>query len=270
MSHGLLLLVAALGIALPTEAQAQDRITKLVKILETDSSYKVRLQVVIALGKLKDRRAVPALLRALSDENYTVRGVSCASLGQIGDKSALGSLKKVASSDSEQFVRSQAEKAVKALAGGGGPPTGARFFITIGKITNKSTKGGGQAPKVLGDALIKEFSRVGGVATDWGGRLPSASELTKARVKGFVLDGSILSLTTTKNGGNIEISCNIKVSLATFPGNSMKAFYSGGASTEVSAQSFRPGQEDGLFRDVLEGAAQGAKQQIVQSYLSTQ
>ncbi len=266
---GLLVALVALGAARP--ARAQDRIAKLIKILETDSSYKVRLQVVIALGKLKDRRAVPALLRALSDENYTVRGVTCASLAQIGDKTALASLKKVASGDSEEFVRSQAEKAVKALSGGGGsPPSGARFYITVGKISNKSPKGGGQATKALSDALLKEFSRVSGVATDWGGRVPSGAELTKAKVKGFVLDGSILSLTATKSGGNVEISCNIKVSLSTFPGNSMKAFYSGGASTEVSASSFRPDQEDGLYRDVLEGAAQGAKQQIVQSFLSTQ
>jgi hypothetical protein len=263
-------MVAAMLLAAP-RAGAQDRITKLIKILETDSSYKVRLQVVIALGKLKDRRAVPALIRALSDENYTVRGVTCASLAQIGDRSAVASLRKVAQSDSEEFVRSQAEKAVKALSGGGGgPPTGARFYITVGKISNKSSKGGGQAVKALSDALLKEFSRVSGVATDWGGRQPSGAELTKAKVKGFVLDGSILSLTTTRSGGNVEISCNIKVSLATFPGNSMKAFYSGGASTEVSASSFRSEQEDGLFRDVLEGAAQGAKQQIVQSFLSTQ
>jgi hypothetical protein len=270
-----LAVIVAAGLALlglSGNARAQDRIAKLVRILETDPSYKVRLQVVIALGKLKDRRAAPALIKALSDDNYTVRGVSCASLAQLGDKSALPELRRVAKNDSEDFVRSQADKAIKVLGGGGGagPPTGARFYITVGKISNKSPKGGARASKVLGDSLLKEFSRVGGVATDWGGRAPTAAELSKARVKGFVLDGSILSLTATRSGGNVEISCNIKVSLATFPGNSMKAFYSGGASTEVSASSFRPEQEDGLFRDVLEGAAQGAKQQIVQSYLSTQ
>jgi hypothetical protein len=124
--------------------------------------------------------------------------------------------------------------------------------------------------KALGDALVREFSKVSGVATDWGGRNPTAAELTKRKMKGFVLDGAIVSLSSRRNGAAIEISCDIKVSLATYPGNSMKAFYSGGASTEVPAGRFRSEQEDSLFKDVLEGAAQGAREHIVQSFLSSQ
>jgi len=253
-------------------ARGEDRITRLIQILETDSSYKVRMQVVITLGKLKDKRAVPALIKALGDENYTVRGVTCASLALIGDARALPDLKRVAKDDSNEFVKNQAEKAVKALGGGGGGalPVGARFYVTIGKMSSKATKGGTQAVKAFGDALLKEFSKVAGVATSWGGRKPTAAELTKAKMQGFVLDGAILTLTTEKKGSTIEINCNIKVSLATFPGNSMKAFYSGGAGTEVSASSFRPEQEDGIFKDVLEGAAQGARENIVQNFLSKQ
>jgi hypothetical protein len=257
-------------LVLSDRADAQDRVNRLIQILQADSSYKVRMQAAITLGRLKERRAVPALIRALGDDNETVRGVTCAALAAIGDARAIPELKRRAREDSNAFVRAQAEKAVKTLAGAGGPPAGARFFLTLGKLTNKASKGGSQATRVLGDALMKEFSRVSGVATDWGGRLPSGAELSKRKVKGFVLDGSILSLTARRTGSSVEISCSIKVSMATFPGNSMKAFYTGGASTEVSASSYRPEAEDGLFKDVLEGAAQGAREHIVQSFLNTQ
>jgi hypothetical protein len=271
-----LLLFVCAALLLGENAWA-DRVDKLIKILQTDSSYKVRLQASLGLGKLKDKRAVPALTKSLSDDNSTVRGVSAAALGQIGDKKALPALQSMVQRESDSFAKTQAEKAVKALSGGGaavgGPvkvPAGTRFFVTVGKLTNKSPKGGDRLAKVLGDALVKEFSSVSGVITDWGGRAPSASELSKSKVQGFVLDGSILSVTAKKTGDNIEVSCDIKVSLSTFPGNSMKAFYSGGAGTEVSASGFRPQDEDGIYKDIIEGAAQGAKQSIMQCYLSMQ
>jgi len=248
-----------------------DRIGRLIQILETDPSYKVRLQAAIALGNLKNKRAVPALIHSLSDENFTIRGVSAAALGQIGDKRALPELQQLVKKEKNSFVLAQAERATKVLVGQAeGPPPGARFFLTIGKLSNKANSGGNVLAIFLGEALVKEFAKVPGVATEWGGRNPTANELSRRQMKGFILDGAILSLTVKRLGESTELSCNIRVSLATYPGNSMKAFYTGGASTEVSTRSFKPEQEEGLFRDVLEGAAQGAREHIVQSYLSMQ
>ena len=268
----LLLVVVALLLPLTWTAPARaDRIDRLVKILQTSDSYKVRLQVVITLGKLKDRRAVPALVGALSDENYTVRGVAATALGQIGDKQALPALKNLARRVRNSFVQSQAKKAIGLLeggGGGGGPPRGARFFVTVGKLTNKARKGGQSLAEAFRQALLKEFSRVPGVATPWSNGDPSPAVLRKHRLKGFVLDGAILSLSTKPAGGGYEVSCSIKVSLATFPGNSMKAFYSGGASMAVDR--VRPEYENTLYREIIEGAAQGAREHIARSYLSTQ
>jgi HEAT repeats len=271
--HRIVFAVLVVVATLATSGTAHaDRVSRLIRILQTETSYKVRLQVVIALGKIKDSRAVPALIRALSDANYTVRGVAASTLGNFGDKRALAPLKRISRSDGNHFVRSQAKRAVARLSGGGGsgPPRGARFFITIGKMTNKSKIGGSRLSAAFKSALLKEFSKVTGVATPWASSKPSAKVLRKHHLKGFVLDGSIISLTKKRAGASLELSCSIRVSLATYPGNSMKAFYSGGASMAVDASSFKESYAENLYKEIVEGAAQGAKQHIVRSYLSTQ
>src|SRR5262245_11936980 len=98
----LLLLVAA-------RPAAADKIDDLSRTLTTDPSYKVRVQAALVLGKLRDRRAVPALQVALKDENESVRGVAAQALGQIADKSAANALQE-AVNDPSEFVRNQAKK----------------------------------------------------------------------------------------------------------------------------------------------------------------
>src|SRR6185436_21028222 len=83
---------------------AADKIDDLARTLMSDPSYKVRVQAALVLGKLRDKRAVPALQQALKDENESVRGVAATSLGQIADKSAANALLE-ATNDPSEFVR---------------------------------------------------------------------------------------------------------------------------------------------------------------------
>src|SRR4051794_34450997 len=107
--------VATLACVLPGVASA-DKIDDLTRALMQDSSYKVRVQAALVLGKLGDRRAVPALIQALKDENETVRGVAATSLGRLGDPRAADGLLK-ATNDGAEFVRAQAKKALELVAG---------------------------------------------------------------------------------------------------------------------------------------------------------
>ncbi|MCK5798884.1 MAG: HEAT repeat domain-containing protein, partial [Deltaproteobacteria bacterium] len=215
------------------------------------------------------------LVITLRDKNETVQGVAAAALGQIGDKRALKGLRAVVARTSNSFVKSQAQKAIKRLSGGAGggagPSPNTRFFVTVGKMSNKSRAGGARLSQVFSAALKRQFGKVRGVATTWtGGKRPSAAALRKRRVKGFVLDGAITRMSQKNAGSSIEISCSIRVSLATYPGNSMKAFYTGGASISVPARGFSSSSAFGIYKDLVEGAATGAREHIVQSYLSHQ
>src|SRR5580765_7115231 len=126
-------LVVALLLIAAAPASA-DKIDDLTRALMQDPSYKVRVQAALVLGKLADKRAVPALMQALKDENESVRGVAATSLGRIGDKGAANALLE-ATNDASEFVRSQAKKALELVSSGPSmalppPRPGARYFLT--------------------------------------------------------------------------------------------------------------------------------------------
>jgi hypothetical protein len=264
-----IVLFAVAASASPTRARA-DRMDRLVQILRTDPSFKVRLRVVIVLGRLKDRRAVPALVGALSDRSHLVRGLAAAALARIGDPQALPALRATTKDERHPFARKRQRGAIRKLVRLARARRKARFYVTVGKLYNRSRNGGNQAVRLLERALLQEFGRVRGVTTRWDGRRPRADELQDREMKGFMLNGGILRLTRRRTGGDVEVSCSLKVSLDTYPGNSMKAVYSGEASVAVASRSTRPELEQALYRDLFAGAAREARQHIVSSYLSKQ
>src|SRR4051812_6919397 len=151
--------LAVLVLLLLTGPAAADKIDDLARTLMADPSYKVRVQAALVLGKLRDKRAVPALKQALKDENESVRGVAATSLGLIGDKSAANALLE-ATNDASEFVRSQAKKALEQVSNVptvGLPRAGARYFVSIGF----DTKGGNaQYGQLVKEALAKELQKL--------------------------------------------------------------------------------------------------------------
>ena len=52
------------------------KVDDLVRAVTEDANYKVRVQAALVLGKLGDPRAVQPLIKALADQNKTVRGIA--------------------------------------------------------------------------------------------------------------------------------------------------------------------------------------------------
>jgi epoxyqueuosine reductase len=69
--------------------------------------------VAVALGNLKSGEAVPALLRALDDEEPLVRGHAAWALGQIGTAEAISGLRKRRQVESEQVVNDEIDAALQ-------------------------------------------------------------------------------------------------------------------------------------------------------------
>ena len=247
-----------------------DRIDRLISILSTSQSYKVRLQAAVSLGRLKDRRSVPALSRALRDQQFTVRAVAAAALGQIGDPSALRALKRQQRRETKIFVRGQLAKAIRILESLDDTKDGGRVLLKIGRFRNETGVGGAGLGDVLAESLRRVFSRDTSITVPSRGTTISPAQLASRRMRGFVLDGAIVKLEERPSGRDITLSCKVRVVLSTFPGNSMKAFYNGGASVAVRSGTLNNAVRRQLYRDLLGGAAEGAHQNITRSFLRNQ
>jgi hypothetical protein len=265
------LLAALLSLALAGRAAA-DKIDDLTRALMQDSSYKVRVQAALVLGKLGDKRAVPALEQALRDENETVRGVAATSLGRLGDRAAAGALQAAASNDASEFVRSQARKALEVVANGGGntslaaapPRAGARFYLAID--FSGGGKGGGEWSRMVRDGLQRELQKIPTVTLSLGGGPASAQALASRHMTGFVVDGSIQRLSATPSGGQVQIDCDLKALVATYPDKAIRMMTTEGASLQTGTN---PNDQNGGKRDCLQAAVEAVRDDVGK-FLATQ
>ncbi len=128
-----LLLGGLLLPALPGSAQGQRRSDKLLQLLKArprgmkvDTWREQRREAVRELGRLKERRAVPPLLRIIDKERFDViLEIAIDALGQIGDRRAVGPLKRLLDDPSlDAYVRDAAAGSLKKLSGRSGTTTG--------------------------------------------------------------------------------------------------------------------------------------------------
>jgi epoxyqueuosine reductase len=78
--------------------------------------------VAVALGNIKDRSAIPALIKALDDEEPLVRGHVAWALGEIGCPSAFEGLKRRLEIETDATVRDEIEAAIPKLLSEKSPP----------------------------------------------------------------------------------------------------------------------------------------------------
>lgn len=251
-------LALTLLLALPAHA---DKIDDLTRSLMQDPSYKVRVQAALVLGKLADRRAVPALIQALRDENESVRGVAATSLGRIGDRAAANALL-AATNDPSEFVRSQAKKALELVASAGpgmnlpGPKAGARFYLSIG--FRSPGKAGAQYAEVVRQALAKELQKLPEVTLSVGGE-PTAQVLASKKLRGYVVDGTIERLSASPMGAQQQIDCDLKAFVATYPDKSIKMMTTEGASLQTGAGQT---EETAAKKDCLVAAVEAVREDV--------
>jgi hypothetical protein len=244
-----------------------DRVDDLTRTLREDSSYKVRTQAALVLGKLGDARAVEPLIAALRDDNEAVRAAAAAALGQLGDgrgATALAGLRQ----DSSSLVRMSVEKALARLgtqatparppgggtggegpgAGGAAPAGGARFYVTI-----NVTRGPAEAARALRAALTEELGKLPRVTTTFEGK-PNPSALAARKLTAWQLDTSISNL----HASNGQLDCDVSLAITALPNHSIRATASAGASV-----SGAQGPSDtGAQRDCLAGAAQQLAEEV--------
>src|SRR5690606_472963 len=106
----LVAVIAVAVVAARTPAFAGDRVAELTTMLSS-SSEKTRLQAVLSLARLGDKRTLKPLVTALHDPNPQVRAIAATALGKLGHKAALPALKNAANDDRDATVRAKAREA---------------------------------------------------------------------------------------------------------------------------------------------------------------
>jgi hypothetical protein len=239
--------VAAVLVVITRAAPARaDNVGELIRQLENDDSDKVRLSAALNLTKLRDPRAIAPLARALvNDTEATVRASAAGGLGKLvtaktdpdDRKDAIDKLTQAKNSDSSNFVRIEADKALKVIGVPAPPPGGGTIYVNIGPMASKT--GDPAADVKLRALMVKIASRtMAKVATNmaitWPGGVPTKAMLDAKGTAGFYVDGTVNDVKVKQTGSSTMVSCKINMLLASFPDKSIFGLLNGGASVQVS------------------------------------
>jgi hypothetical protein len=257
-------------IAVGERAAFADRIDDLARTIASDPSWRVRLQAVVVLGKMNDRRVIPPLSRALHDANETVRALAAQALGEIGGPEfpEAKDVLRAAQRDPSPFVR---DKVNAALARLNAPPPApspsapapqkrGEVHVAVGGIGAKARNTPPELTGRLRDFILRELRRTPGLTLD-GKPIDNAS--------GFYIDSAITALTRKTTDQFVEISCEVSYIVGRMPSKAMVMMTSGGATVQTPRGMFRPQEERRLQVDALEGAVRGAHENLV-AFLKTQ
>jgi len=248
-------ILAVLVILFRTPLAHADAVLDLIDQLENDSA-KIRLSAALNLTKLGDAKAILPLAKALTnDDDKNVRSAAAVGLGKLVNSStkanikklAMSALQKAAENDASEFVKAQAEKALKAIGGApttppvntGGGSGGGAIYVNIGPMSSKT--GNTTADPKMRALMVKVASKTMGksashMATTWpGGSAPSKTQLAQKRTDGFYVDGTLNDLKVTTNGSSATVSCKVSMLLASFPDKSVFGFLNGGAKVQGSS-----------------------------------
>jgi hypothetical protein len=242
-----------------------DRIDELSRTLEKSPEEKARLAAAVSLGRLADRRGVPALSKALSDKSPVVRGVAATALGHIGDTRAIPALER-ALGDSNEAVRTRSRDALALLRGKSASSTASappgrvtpkerprlddgKVRVTVKPMTTKTASK--ELAKQMQGFVIAELQRSPEVAVE-----------TDGVVGRFVIDGAITKMSRITSGPWVEVSCEVRITISTSDGRIL-SMVTGGATVQTPANYYRAKMDKGLYRDALENAVRGAHQNLI-------
>jgi len=201
-------------------AQAND-VERLIYNLANSEDFRVRTQAALALGASKSERAVTPLCSALADFNTTVRAASAAALGRLGLSAGQGCLEKRLEAEPSDVVKATIQRALEVIKGGGAGgaepvfTNDSKFYISIGKTSDKTGRGGDQVDRLVRAAMLSKVGQTPGfVAAPLGETQAQA----KKRLDGHKgVKGYFLSPVITAEYLDDTLKVKIDVAMATYP-----------------------------------------------------
>ena len=259
----LLACICCLAIAAPGRAGNPALAKKLERALKS-SSFKVRLQAAILIGKEKITGAAGLLRGVLDDEHDVVRAAAALSLGKLGDQESRGRLATLLAHENKLVAKS-AEKSLILLDRHRENPV---YLVAIGRP--KLPKG---VARSRGTRLIRVFrsklERVGGIVLSAGEEKALSDDdlsghLKRRKLMGILLMPKVTNLTEKVGDGNTTVIGKISIMVATLVRKRMEFNSSGEASAWVEEAPISDEDRADLQNTVLKSAAEAAVQQVIQ------
>lgn len=252
-----------------------DHVDELSRTLVRSAQHKERIGAAVSLGRLKDPRAMGALIKALDDQHRTVRAVAAVALGNIGDLKAMPALER-ATKDPDELVRKRAEEAIaairrhdqaaKAVAASSTRTRSHKSkrrptaYIELRSAADKSQISGNGKARLAHTEAIRRFITA---------ELASSAELTtstqhadKLGVNRFGLDASVVSFQQRRIGSYVEVECEVRLAVSDARGK-MLSFMTGKAKVMVPRSTFKSSYLPGLRIEAMEGAVKSVHQDLL-------
>jgi hypothetical protein len=255
---GTTLALAAVSVA-PARAAREVKIEDVEESLARDSSFKVRVEAALILGRLHQVRSVPALVGALRDPEPGVRAAAAESLGAIGSPLPRDALV-TALGDPESVVRRAARSALRRLGSDEGAPEPGQPDIRrhpapttsfeVKEIGDPGHRAGPVLQSHMRDFLIDQLRPFGDV--DPGERRGM-----------YAVDGVIKSLSVETTGRDVEVSCAVQLVVSKQPAGGVFLLTSGQATVQKPKRHFRPQLRPSMEMEALEAAVRGASEDLV-------
>jgi len=212
------LLLTAIIAATSAPCLADARSEYLVNMLENGSSFRVKTQAASTLGQIKCLDAVPALTRALFDENELVVIAAAAALGQIGLPGVIPKVEEALRNPPSDAARSQLEmtlRVLKALTGQGeiddASAAPSEFLIRVDAMGNSSDSQRADMTDLLRRVVLERLQREPGViiqeASLKGDKVKA--RLKKEKLRGYILSGSVLRMEHVGDQLIVKINLNV-------------------------------------------------------------
>jgi hypothetical protein len=261
-----------------------DRTQYFVDLLSSSTSFSVRAQAALALGRVPPSPQVrSALTAALRDNEPAVRAAAASAMERQADAQLLAPLRAAVASERDSTVLDAERRAITALeavaaagttrgtttaaaassstaaaSGSVRPqPTGTpRYYVGIGTPGDNSSSLSATQLAELQAFLASQVGGVEGVVLAPNGEASAATTraLRSNQLIGYFIDASVVSVEQTPTGTSARVS----IILATYPGRDMRAMLSGSARVPNST-----GPD--AVRRAVQGAVQGSLRRLPQA-----
>jgi hypothetical protein len=261
------------------ERARAERVHDLTRALVQGRSVKARVSAAAELDRLRDPRALRALIQALSDRSFLVRQRAAIALGHLGDSTALPALER-ARRDPRRAVRREVIAAIdlirerqRALAGRSAASRDARGLASYPRpaphadqihvmLKSASDKSEGAPAAVrqtrarrMRSLMVDQIERSKEVML-----VPSVS--ADSSIDPYSIDLTVVKLEQVERGTNVEVECAIRVAISTREGK-MLSVLTGGAKVQVPRGTFREQFLPQLRGEALEGAVRSVHRDMV-------